>query len=766
MKHRPTAARSAAWLAVALAPLAAASDAAEIPVANAGQIAAAMATAQPGDVLVMQDGVWTDQVIDFAGLGTPAAPITLRPQSPGGVVLTGSSRLAISGDWLVADGLRFERGSLGASQHIVRFRGSLGDASNSRLTNSTFVDYNPADIDTRYFWVSLHGTDNRVDHNYFSGQNHSGVTVTVWRDGPTADRHRIDSNHFADRPAGNGNGFETIRVGTSTQSLSDSHTVVENNLFERVDGEIEIISSKSGRNTYRHNTFRESAGTLTLRHGNDAVVEGNFFLGEGKDASGGVRVVGERHTIVNNHFNDLDGRAGGAIALTVGVVDPEPGEYAQVRDALIAHNTIVDVNAAAIDFDSGFGSSGRTLLADDVTVVNNLISSTQDPLFSGVAGSGWAWAGNFAFGQSLGSAVGNLGVSVVDPQLTVGSDGLHRLSATSPAIDAAASAGGATPVEDIEGQPRSGVPDIGADEFSAASLARKPLKAGDVGPTWLALDDASDDGCDASVCLIQAEAFSSLLDPDEDSATWVVIPSADAIGGAAVAAPRGDRVDLPAEAHDAIAVYDVEFDAEGDYTAYVRARGFASSSDSLYTPDGFATDPDNTESISSDGVFRWERLSQTFAVSANHVGMPMEFRLAMREQLAQIDAIVFTTADSLSDTQLDALFDAVETVPGDYNGDGAVDAADYTRWRDSQGTADAAADGDGSGVVEAGDYAFWAARYGTAPPESLAAIVPEPSIAALVAMALTLQPREPGRRTPGASSVRSPSSAADRSSDR
>ncbi|MEN0110830.1 MAG: choice-of-anchor Q domain-containing protein, partial [Planctomycetota bacterium] len=416
-------------------------------------------------------------------------------------------------------------------------------------------------------------------------------------------------------------------------------------------------------------------------------------------------------------------------------------------------------------FDSGFGSSGRTLLADDVTVVNNLISSTQDPLFSGVAGSGWTWAGNFAFGQSLGSAVGNLGVSVVDPQLTVGSDGLHRLSATSPAIDAAASAGGATLLEDIEGQPRSGVPDIGADEFSAASLARKPLKAGDVGPTWLALGDASDDGCDASVCLIQAEAFSSLLDPDGDSATWAVVSSADAIGGAALAAPRGDRVDLPAESHDAIAVYDVEFDAAGDYTAYVRARGFATSSDSLYTPDGFAIDPDNTESISSDGVFRWEQLSQTFAVSANHVGMPMEFRLAMREQLAQIDAIVFSTADSLSDTQLDALFDAVETVPGDYNGDGAVDAADYTRWRDAQGTADAAADGDGSGAVEAGDYAFWAARYGTASPEPLATIVPEPSIAALVAMVLTLKPLEPGRRTPGASSVRSPVSA-DRSSDR
>jgi Dockerin type I domain len=51
-------------------------------------------------------------------------------------------------------------------------------------------------------------------------------------------------------------------------------------------------------------------------------------------------------------------------------------------------------------------------------------------------------------------------------------------------------------------------------------------------------------------------------------------------------------------------------------------------------------------------------------------------------------------------------------LPGDYNRNGLVDAADYTVWRNSLGTNRAAADGDGNGTVAAADYAFWKNRYG------------------------------------------------------
>ena len=54
-------------------------------------------------------------------------------------------------------------------------------------------------------------------------------------------------------------------------------------------------------------------------------------------------------------------------------------------------------------------------------------------------------------------------------------------------------------------------------------------------------------------------------------------------------------------------------------------------------------------------------------------------------------------------------------VPGDYNGDLRVNAADYTRWRDSLGETgpQLPADGNGDGVIDTADYHFWRAQVGT-----------------------------------------------------
>lgn len=73
-------------------------------------------------------------------------------------------------------------------------------------------------------------------------------------------------------------------------------------------------------------------------------------------------------------------------------------------------------------------------------------------------------------------------------------------------------------------------------------------------------------------------------------------------------------------------------------------------------------------------------------------------------------------------------------VPGDYNKDGTVDAADYTVWRDSNETIgeNLPADGTGSdlagtpdGVVDEFDRTFWANNYGN--PVAASSAIPEPS---------------------------------------
>lgn len=705
-------------------------------VSSATEVSTALKSAGPGDTLLMTDGVWTNQHISFAGFGTATNPITLRAQHPGEVLLNGSSTLSISGDWLEVDGLRFEGGALGAGDHVVEFRGVNGEATNSRFTNSAIIDYNPTDVNTRYFWVSLYGQHNRVDHNRFEGQNHSGVTVTVWRDDTNPDYHLIDGNYFVDRPEpinpASSNGFETIRIGTSDESLSNSFTVVENNLFDRVDGEIEIISNKSGGNIYRYNTFRESKGTLTLRHGNDTLVEGNFFLGQNKNGSGAIRVIGERQTIVNNYIANVDDRAGGAISISAGVPNSELNQYYQVKDAVIAHNTIVNTLDTMMTFDDGFGSSGRSLLAENVTVANNLFRSSGPRIFEGTEGANWVWEGNLAFGGSLGPKAGAPGIAEADPLLQLSSDGLWRLSSMSPAINNAFGDYSSLIVDDMDGQPRIGLFDIGADEYSELSIVRKPLQAGDVGPGWISPPDPNPGGgggCFANGCAIQAEDYSALLDPNGDGLVWTTITDDDALGGEALQAPAGARVNLPADLHDTVAVYDLTFSQPGTYRAYYRAEGFDGSSDSLYVPDDFDVDPDNPETTSNNGAYRWET-GTTFTISSSNVDVPLEFRVGRREQTTVLDAIVLDVNLALTPAELDALFMS-PFAAGDFDEDADVDSDDLAVWQMHFGSSTVThleGDADADGDVDGRDYLVWQRDYtasGMSPMSSQQ--VPEPT---------------------------------------
>jgi hypothetical protein len=66
-------------------------------------------------------------------------------------------------------------------------------------------------------------------------------------------------------------------------------------------------------------------------------------------------------------------------------------------------------------------------------------------------------------------------------------------------------------------------------------------------------------------------------------------------------------------------------------------------------------------------------------------------------------------------------------VAGDYDGNGMVDAADYTVWRDTLGSQlDLRADGNGNGRVDPGDYRFWKVRFGNTVHQTLSVTVPEP----------------------------------------
>ena len=101
------------WLpALAVLVWAPGARAAERRAGDADELRSALQAARPGDVVVMKNGVWKDVAIDFRAEATAKAPVRLRAQTPGSVVLTGNSRLTFLAPHLIAEGLFFRDGAL------------------------------------------------------------------------------------------------------------------------------------------------------------------------------------------------------------------------------------------------------------------------------------------------------------------------------------------------------------------------------------------------------------------------------------------------------------------------------------------------------------------------------------------------------------------------------------------------------------------------------------------------------------------------------
>ncbi len=369
---------------------------------------------EPGDTIVLANGEWRDFEILFTGKGEPDNPITLTAETKGEVVITGQSNLRMAGEYLVVSGLVFREGYT-PTNTVISFRRTRGDlAYHSRVTETVIDRFNNPERQETDFWVMMYGKHNRFDHNHLVGKSNAGVTMAVRLDSEESQQnhHRIDHNYFGPRPVLGSNGGETLRIGTSQYSLTDSFTVVENNFFDRCDGELEIISIKSGRNTLRGNLFVESRGTLTFRHGNGNLVENNVFLGNGVDHTGGIRVINFDQVVRNNYLEGLTGhRFGGAFVVMNGVPDSPLNRYFQVDNAMIVHNSIIDSDhielaagsdeeRSATPVNSVFGSNlihnedGRNIITvhDDISGIDfraNALNGVEDsPLSDGFDNSG------------------------------------------------------------------------------------------------------------------------------------------------------------------------------------------------------------------------------------------------------------------------------------------------------------------------------------------------------------------------------------------
>ena len=339
----------------------------------------------PGDTLFVKDGIYKDVVLKWSANATAASPVVVVAENKGKVVIGGNSQLKIYGKGLVVSSLVFREGQV-AKGTVIEFRNGDSLAEDCRMTDCVVDSYTPARRDVSYSYVHLYGKNNRVDRCSFLGKKNLGVTLIVMLnyEGCIENGHVIEHNYFGPRPVYGSNGAETIRVGTSQQCHRNSRTIIRKNMFDRCNGEVEVISIKSCENVIEDNVLYECQGVLALRHGDRNIASGNVFIGNGVRNTGGVRIVGEDQIVKENKFYNLAGdRFFSALALMNAVPNSLPNRYVQVKNALIKDNLFVD--CSSIEFGTG-NDFERTLAPVDIDFVNNtVVNRSADMPYEAIA---------------------------------------------------------------------------------------------------------------------------------------------------------------------------------------------------------------------------------------------------------------------------------------------------------------------------------------------------------------------------------------------
>lgn len=425
----------------------------------------AQGQANAGDTIVWESGTYSD-----VGMSINKDGLIVTAEPYGSVLFKGVSRVTINANDATFSGFQYVGGYI-ATLDVIRVYGSDVLITHVNIQNYTSHKYLRVYEESRRTTISNCNFENRLN---LDDQNILSILV-----GSEPGYHKIQYCSFKNFDGiGNDQGIEPIRIGVSSQGNLDSRTLVEYCYFTQCSGDGEIISHKSRQNVYRYNTFENNpVAELVLRHGDEGIVYGNFFLNN----MGGIRVrEGSNHFIYNNYFEGLNSRT---IYLQNDPSDP-------LSDIHIYHNTIINSDEVRL------GSNGSNP-PTNVTIANNVFTNSAGPIFSEDT-ENETWIGNLYFG-TLGIDAPSTGLSNIDPILSENTEGFLQPEVNSPVITAASAGYPAVPLYpdmdydneillDLMKEPRPmSIADraIGASEFSSNINVQPHVNELNTGPSYL-----------------------------------------------------------------------------------------------------------------------------------------------------------------------------------------------------------------------------------------------------------------------------------------
>lgn len=336
----------------------------------------AVSKAKPGDTVFIRNGNYQDLEITISS--NPDGQVYIMPETLGGVSIVGKSTITIEKSSNISlQGFLFDQ--IKNPSAII-----LNSSSNIEISNNYFYK---CGVSRFGFIVRLDrgSASNKIHQNTFDSSHAMSVVIALRTTNPHTMNNKnndIFNNLFCNIPSvksvypdSDGNGLEAVQLGQGVPETEqwELETRVYNNLFENIIGDGgEIISNKSSKNYIYNNTFLNNKSGITLRAGNDVLVEGNYLNNTEK----GIRVFGSGHTIRNNYI------AGVEIGINLPASDYKREEkfaasgYHQQENCEIINNVIISPRTKGISL----GEGDRKLLPRNISIINNrsvITSSTS-----------------------------------------------------------------------------------------------------------------------------------------------------------------------------------------------------------------------------------------------------------------------------------------------------------------------------------------------------------------------------------------------------
>ncbi len=345
-----------------------------------------MKTLKKGMVLVLEDGNYSNNTIyKLKENGSKDEPIIVMARHVGKAIFTGNiqfqigdynstTHLSSGGDYYLFNGLKFKDG-IAPSSGIFKIYGT-----HCRLTNIIIDNHDQNSEITKSLWIQIMSTGKycEVDHCTFINKKHS-TGVLLYLEKNQYDNNPnyayIHNNYFGNYqnpdPEKYTNELETIRIGVSGGE-GDSYSIIENNIFENITSEPELISIKSQHNLIKGNLIIKCTAAITLRQGAFNIVQDNIILNDGIENGNGIRVFGHDQIIQNNLISGIPYNSStfyGGIVLHNGSGDNVTGSgQCTTNNSKIINNTFLNNY-----FNLCLGDNKYSKTPHNLTLKNNLV---------------------------------------------------------------------------------------------------------------------------------------------------------------------------------------------------------------------------------------------------------------------------------------------------------------------------------------------------------------------------------------------------------